>query len=289
VASSLAGERRPGYIDPMIASVSNTYLAALAFPQIDPVLVQLGPFAIRWYALAYIAGLLLGWRYMLRLNKRRAHLAASEVIDDLLVWTIVGVILGGRFGYVLFYNLPFYIENPLRALAVWQGGMSFHGGLLGVMVAMIWFARRRQLELLRLSDLMSCAVPLGLFFGRIANFINGELYGRATDLPWAVLFPHAGPLPRHPSQLYEAILEGALLFAVLAWLAWRRDALQRPGMLTGVYLCGYALARAVVELVRQPDAQIGLLPLGTTMGQWLSLPMLLGGLYLVWRARRPAA
>ena len=264
-------------------------LAALTFPQIDPVLVQLGPFAIRWYALAYIAGLLSGWRYMLRLNDRQAKMATAEVVDDLLVWTIVGVILGGRLGYVLFYNLPYYVDNPMRALAVWQGGMSFHGGLLGVTVAMVWFARRQQLELLRLSDLMSCAVPLGLFFGRIANFINGELYGRVSDLPWAVIFPHAGPLPRHPSQLYEAVLEGAVLFTVLAWLAWRRDALQRPGFLTGVYLCGYALARALVELVRQPDAQIGLLPLGTTMGQWLSLPMLLGGLYLIWRTRRPAS
>ncbi len=264
-------------------------LAALTFPQIDPVLVQLGPFAIRWYALAYIAGLLSGWRYMLHLNHRQAKMAPAEMVDDLLVWTIVGVILGGRLGYVLFYNLPYYVDNPMRALAVWQGGMSFHGGLLGVTVAMVWFARRRQLKLLRLSDLMSCAVPLGLFFGRIANFINGELYGRVSDLPWAVLFPHAGPLPRHPSQLYEAVLEGAVLFTVLAWLAWRRDALQRPGFLTGVYLCGYALARALVELVRQPDAQIGLLPLGTTMGQWLSLPMLLGGLYLIWRTRRPAS
>ncbi len=266
--------------------ITMTPLASLAFPQIDPVLLQLGPFAIRWYALAYIAGLLSGWRYMLRLNTRRAELTTGEVIDDLLVWAIVGVILGGRLGYVLFYNLPYYSANPLQALAVWQGGMSFHGGLLGVTVAMIWFARRRGLELLRLSDLVSCAVPLGLFFGRIANFINGELYGRTTDLPWAVLFPHAGPLPRHPSQLYEAALEGLVLFLVLAWLAWRRGALQKPGLLTGVYLCGYALARALVELFRQPDAQIGLLPFGTTMGQWLSLPMLMGGIYLIWRARR---
>ena len=285
MASRLAARKHPGYIGTMITSAP---LASLAFPQIDPVLLQLGPIAIRWYALAYIAGLLLGWRYMLRLNARRAHLTTSEVIDDLLTWAIIGVILGGRLGYVLFYNLPYYADNPLQAFAVWQGGMSFHGGLLGVTVAMIWFARRRDLELLRLSDLVSCAVPLGLFFGRIANFINGELYGRAADLPWAVLFPHAGPLPRHPSQLYEAALEGAVLFAVLAWLAWRRDALQRPGLLTGIYLCGYALARALVELVRQPDEQIGLLPFGTTMGQWLSLPMLLGGLYLVWRARRHA-
>lgn len=264
-------------------------MAILPFPQIDPVLLQLGPFAIRWYALAYIAGLLLGWRYMLRLNSKRAHLTTSEVIDDLLTWAIIGVILGGRLGYVLFYNLPYYSENPLQALAVWQGGMSFHGGLLGVTVVMIWFARRRKLELLRLSDLVSCAVPLGLFFGRIANFINGELYGRTTDLPWAVLFPHAGPLPRHPSQLYEAVLEGAVLFALLTWLAWRRNersALRRAGLLTGIFLCGYAMARATVELVRQPDVQIGLLPFGSTMGQWLSLPMLLGGAYLIWRARQ---
>jgi phosphatidylglycerol:prolipoprotein diacylglycerol transferase len=266
--------------------ITLTPLASLAFPQIDPVLLQLGPFAIRWYALAYIAGLLLGWRYMLSLNARRAELTTTEVIDDLLVWTIVGIILGGRLGYVLFYNLPYYSANPLQALAVWQGGMSFHGGLLGVTVAMIWFARRRRLELLRLSDLVSCAVPLGLFFGRIANFINGELYGRVSDLPWAFVFPRGGHLPRHPSQLYEAALEGLLLFVVLAWLAWRGKALQKPGLLTGVFLGGYALARALVELVRQPDAQIGLLPLGTTMGQWLSLPMLLGGLYLIWRVRR---
>jgi phosphatidylglycerol:prolipoprotein diacylglycerol transferase len=266
--------------------ITLTPLASLAFPQIDPVLLQLGPFAIRWYALAYIAGLLLGWRYMLSLNARRAELTTTEVIDDLLVWTIVGIILGGRLGYVLFYNLPYYSANPLQALAVWQGGMSFHGGLLGVTVAMIWFARRRRLELLRLSDLVSCAVPLGLFFGRIANFINGELYGRVSDLPWAFVFPRAGHLSRHPSQLYEAALEGLLLFLVLAWLAWRGKAHQKPGLLTGVFLCGYALARALVELVRQPDAQIGLLPLGTTMGQWLSLPMLLGGLYLIWRVRR---
>ena len=272
-----------GYIGTMITSVP---LASLAFPQIDPILFQVGPLAIRWYALAYIAGLLLGWRYMLVLNARRAKLTTTEVIDDLLVWAIVGVILGGRLGYVLFYNLPHYAANPLAALAVWQGGMAFHGGLLGVTVAMIWFARRRDLELLRLSDLVSCAVPLGLFFGRIANFINGELFGRTTDLPWAFVFPRGGPLPRHPSQLYEAALEGLVLFLILAWLAWRRDASSKPGLLTGVYLCGYALARALVELVRQPDVQIGLLPFGTTMGQWLSAPMLLGGLYLIWRASR---
>ncbi|MDP6563206.1 MAG: prolipoprotein diacylglyceryl transferase [Alphaproteobacteria bacterium] len=261
----------------------------MAFPDIDPVLLQLGPFAIRWYALAYIAGLLVGWQYMQQLNRARAKLTEAAVIDDLLVWAIVGVVLGGRLGYVLFYNLPYYSDNPLQALAVWQGGMSFHGGLLGVMAALIWFARRRRIGLLRLADLTACAVPIGLLLGRIANFINGELYGRVTDLPWGVVFPGGGPLPRHPSQLYEAVLEGALLFAVLAWLAWRGGAFARPGLLTGVYLCGYALARGLAELARQPDLQIGFLAGGSTMGQWLSLPMLLGGLYLIWRARGATA
>ena len=262
------------------------FLATLPFPGIDPNLLEIGPFAIRWYALAYIAGLLLGWRYMLRLNSSRAHMTTSEVIDELLVWAIVGVVLGGRLGYVVFYNPSFYAENPLQIFAVWMGGMSFHGGLLGVTLTIIWFAKRRHLELLRLSDLVSCAVPLGLFFGRIANFINGELFGRVTDVPWAMTFPRGGPLPRHPSQLYEAALEGMVLFALLAWLAWHKGALQKPGMLTGVYLLGYALARALIELVRQPDVQIGFLPLGTTIGQWLSVPMLFGGVYLIWRAQK---
>ena len=262
------------------------FLATLPFPRIDPNLLEIGPFAIRWYALAYIAGLLLGWRYMLRLNSSRAHLTTSEVIDELLVWAMVGVVLGGRLGYVVFYNLSFYMENPSLIFAVWLGGMSFHGGLLGVTLTIIWFAKRRHLELLRLSDLVSCAVPLGLFFGRIANFINGELFGRVTDVPWAMTFPRGGPLPRHPSQLYEAALEGIVLFALLAWLAWHKSALQKPGMLTGVYLLGYALARALIELVRQPDVQIGFLPLGTTIGQWLSVPMLFGGVYLIWRAQK---
>jgi len=262
------------------------FLATLPFPRIDPNLLEIGPFAIRWYALAYIAGLLLGWRYMLRLNSSRAHLTTSEVIDELLVWAMVGVVLGGRLGYVVFYNLSFYMENPSLIFAVWLGGMSFHGGLLGVTLTIIWFAKRRHLELLRLSDLVSCAVPLGLFFGRIANFINGELFGRVTNVPWAMTFPRGGPLPRHPSQLYEAALEGIVLFALLAWLAWHKSALQKPGMLTGVYLLGYALARALIELVRQPDVQIGFLPLGTTIGQWLSVPMLFGGVYLIWRAQK---
>ena len=276
--------KRHGYIENMLETTP--ILASLLFPNIDPNIIEIGPFAIRWYALAYIAGLLLGWRYILHLNVKKASLTTSNVIDDLLIWVILGVILGGRLGYVAFYNLPFYLENPIRVFAMWQGGMSFHGGLIGVTIAIVWFAHRRGLKLLRLSDLVACAVPVGLFFGRIANFINGELFGRVSDLPWAMVFPHGGPLPRHPSQLYEAFLEGILLFTVLAWLAWKKDSLQKSGMLTGVYLVGYAIGRGLVELVREPDMQIGFLLLGSTMGQWLSVPMVLGGVYLIWRAQK---
>ncbi|MBT7147738.1 MAG: prolipoprotein diacylglyceryl transferase, partial [Rhodospirillales bacterium] len=241
----------------------------LAFPAIDPVLIQLGPFAIRWYSLAYMAGLILGWLLMRKLAMRTGGVVTRDHTDDFLTWATVGVILGGRLGYVLFYKFGFYLENPASIFAVWQGGMSFHGGFTGVVVATILFTRKHKIPLLLFADLLACAAPIGLFFGRIANFINGELFGRASDAPWAVIFPNGGPYPRHPSQLYEAALEGIVLFALLAWLAWRRGALQRPGLLTGIYLCGYALARALVELVRQPDIQIGHLPFGTTMGQWL--------------------
>jgi len=261
--------------------------AALAFPEFDPILVRLGPLAIRWYALAYVAGLVLGWLYVRRLNARVAGTLRRDDIDDLLVWITVGVLLGGRLGYVLFYNLPYYADNPLAALAIWQGGMSFHGGLLGVVVAIVLFARRRDIDLLAISDLVACATPIGLLFGRIANFINGELFGRAAEVPWAVVFPGGGPLGRHPSQLYEALLEGVLLFVVLWFMSRRPGAFERRGALTGAFLIGYAIARMVVELFREPDLQIGFLAGGSTMGQWLSLPMLLGGLYLMWRANRP--
>ena len=264
-------------------------LAVLTFPQIDPVLLQLGPIAIRWYALAYIAGLLLGWRYMLVLNSRRAELTTTEVIDDLLVWAIIGVILGGRIGYVLFYNLPYYAANPLSALAVWQGGMSFHGGLLGVMVAMIWFARRRGLALLRLSDLVSCAVPLGLFFGRIANFINGELWGKASQVSWAVIFsnPGAGVQPWHPSQLYEAGLEGLVVFLYIQHRFWRnRVAQEHPGQLAGEFFIAYSIARIICEQFREPD---DVLIVGISKGQFYSLGLVAFGVILIMLARIHAA
>ena len=266
--------------------------AALTYPEIDPVLIWIGPFAIRWYALAYAVGLFIGWRYVLELNRRRVKLMEDRGVDDFLLWMTLGVVLGGRFGYVVFYKPGYYLQNPLDALQVWQGGMSFHGGLLGVAVALWLFAARRGIEKLRLADLVMPAIPIGLFFGRLANFINGELFGHATDVAWGMVFPRGGPEPRHPSQLYEAALEGLVLFAVLSWLAWRGRLFERPGLATGVFLIGYSLARGVVELVREPDAHLGTLVAGLTMGQLLSLPMLIAGICLAihaWRGREERA
>ncbi len=257
----------------------------LPFPVIDPVLVEIGPFAIRWYALAYIAGLLLGWRYMRLLAAHLSGGPSALDIDDFIVWATLGVILGGRLGYVLFYNPGYFLAHPQEVVFLWRGGMSFHGGFLGVAVALVLFARRRGLGILTLADLVACASPIGLFFGRIANFFNGELWGRPSDVPWAMVFPRAGPLPRHPSQLYEAALEGLILFAALLAL-WRfSGSRQRAGFLTGAFLAGYGAARTVVELFREPDAHLGFFFAGVTMGQMLSLPMIAAGLWLMVRAK----
>ena len=216
---------------------------AIPFPMIDPVLIAVGPLAIRWYSLAYIAGILIGWRYMLGLAARKpggidAPVIEREAIDDLIVWLVFGIILGGRLGYVLFYKPGYYLANPIEAAYVWQGGMSFHGGALGVILALVLFCRKRGISLLPLADLVACAAPIGLFFGRIANFINGELFGRPSDAAWAMVFPRGGPEPRHPSQLYESLAEGLVLFLVLAAL-WRFTQLRdRPGALSGAHLLG---------------------------------------------------
>ena len=261
---------------------------ALAFPSIDPVLIQIGPFAIRWYALAYIIGLVAGWRYVRRLVQRPGWQLTPLDVDDLLLYVTLGVVLGGRLGYVLFYRPGYYLSQPLEALAVWQGGMSFHGGVVGVIAAMWLFARLRKRSFLEVGDAVVCAVPIGLFLGRIANFINGELFGRVTDVPWGMVFPHGGPEPRHPSQLYEAGLEGVVLFVVLAVFAWRLRDPATAGRLSGIFLIGYALARSFAELFREPDAHLGFLWGGVTMGQLLSLPMLAVGLALVaWSYARP--
>jgi len=261
---------------------------AIPFPAIDPVAIALGPVAIRWYALAYIAGIILGWWQMLRLADRSPHGITRKDVDDFVMWAIIGIIVGGRLGYVLFYRPGYYIENPLEAIALWKGGMSFHGGLIGTILALVLFARRRGRNVLAFGDLVSAVVPIGLFFGRIANFVNGELYGRVSDVPWAVIFPDGGPLPRHPSQIYEALLEGVVLFAVLAILIRRGGALKRPGMVSGIFLIGYGIARFGVEFLRQPDQHLGFLFAGATMGQILSLPLILAGVLVLFFARRMA-
>jgi phosphatidylglycerol---prolipoprotein diacylglyceryl transferase len=266
----------------------------LPFPDIDPVLIQIGPFALRWYALAYIVGILLGWLYaraIIRAERLWGGAAPMTVADydDFILWVTLGVILGGRIGYVLFYNPGHFAQHLAEALQLWKGGMSFHGGFLGCVLAVILFARRRGLSILSLGD-VTCAVgPIGLFLGRLANFINAELWGRPTAVPWAVVFPGAGPLPRHPSQLYEAALEGLLLLAVLALLI-RGGALKRPGLVMGVFMLGYGVFRSFAELFREPDPQLGFLWGGLTMGMLLSLPLVLVGAALIWNAARsPAA
>lgn len=265
-------------------------MTGLPFPDIDPVALQLGPLAIRWYGLAYLAGFLLGWRTCVMLVRRAGGLPTERDIDDFVVWVVFGVVLGGRLGSVLFYNLPYYLAHPLEIFQVWKGGMAFHGGLLGVVVATLIFAHRRSLPLMRLGDLLATAVPIGLFFGRLANFINAELYGRAGDVSWAMIFP-TDPLqiPRHPSQLYEAGLEGLLLFVVLLALARSAWVRARHGLVAGCFLVGYGLTRSIAEFFREPDAHIGFLAGGVTMGQILSLPMILVGLAVIaWVWRRGA-
>jgi len=267
-------------------------LYALPFPIIDPVLISIGPFAIRWYALSYIAGILLGWLYARaiirneRLWGRPAPLTVAD-FDDFVLWVTLGIIIGGRAGYVLFYNLPYFIENPAQILQLWHGGMSFHGGFLGCVAAVMLFGWRRRISILSLGDLTCAVGPIGLFLGRLANFINGELWGRTTDVPWGMVFPSGGPLPRHPSQLYEATLEGLVLLAILAMLV-RRGALRRPGMIIGAFAVGYGIARSFCELFRQPDPQLGFLWGGLTMGILLSVPLVLAGIAFIVVAMRRA-
>jgi phosphatidylglycerol:prolipoprotein diacylglycerol transferase len=267
-------------------------LLALPFPNFDPVLIQLGPFAIRWYALAYIAGILLGWLYARAIIRDQtlwggpAPMTVTD-IDDFIVWVTLGIILGGRLGYVLFYNPAYFAAHPLEALELWKGGMSFHGGFAGCVVAVMLFARKNRIPILSLGDITCAVGTIGVMLVRLANFINGELWGRTSDVPWAMVFPTGGPLPRHPSQLYEAALEGLVLFIVLGFLV-RTGALKRPGLIIGCFAVGYSLARSFCELFREPDAQLGFLWGGLTMGMVLSLPLLLFGIVLIVIAlRRP--
>ncbi len=309
-------------------------MGALSFPEFSPAIVEIGGFPLRWYALAYIVGLVLAWRYAVALIKRPRLFggmspATSEDIDDLLFYATLGVILGGRIGYILFYQLPFepdrVADDPMMLLRVWEGGMSFHGGLIGVALALFWVAKRRGVKLLAIGDIAGVVTPIGLFFGRLANFINGELYGRHTDGPMGMVFPEAhvggapgaydwvnktwvycrdaiaeglgrdyrcvGPeMPRHPSQLYEATLEGLIPFLILSLCAWKFGLLKRPGLAAGLFLLLYGVGRSIAENFREPDAQVGFLEFipgeWLTMGMLLSLPMWIGGAWLVWQAVR---
>jgi len=259
------------------------------FPQIDPIAFELfGILAVRWYAVAYLAGILGGWWLMRRLvvGPFKHYNISKTMVDDFITWAIIGIILGGRLGYVFFYNAGYYLENPDEILAIWQGGMSFHGGALGVITALFLFCARYKLSPVGFGDGLCAVVPIGLFFGRIANFINGELVGRPTDsdFPFSMVFPHIDALPRHPSQLYEAATEGLLLFLIVQFLTWNTRAPEKTGLISGAFLAGYGAFRFMVEITRMPDIQIGFLALGMTMGQILCIPMIIVGLGLMlWR------
>ncbi len=255
----------------------------IPYPQFDPVIISLGPVSVRWYGMMYLLGFAIGYFLIRHLVRLRNVPLDKDGISDLLFSTVIGVIIGGRLGYVLFYNLPYYLENPLQIPAVWEGGMSFHGGLLGVVVAAVLFCYRRSLPVLLTGDVLVTAAAPGIGLGRIGNFINGELWGRTTDVPWAMVFPGAGPEPRHPSQLYEAFLEGAVLFTIL-YLLQRRKAPHGVPFFT--FFALYGLFRFLVEYFRQPDAHLGFLWVNATMGQLLSLPMILLGLAGIWYCQR---
>lgn len=268
-------------------------LFAIPFPAIDPILIQFGPIAVRWYALSYIVGILLVWRIVRFLIIRPGlwnspNRPVPAEVDDMVLWSTLGIIVGGRLGYVLFYNFSYYLENFSEIPMVWLGGMSFHGGLIGMILVTIYYTRAKKFQPWVLFDLISTAAPIGLFFGRIANFINSELWGRITTVPWGVIFPNGGPEPRHPSQIYEALLEGLILFIVLMWFATRRRKLTQPGFLTGAFGVGYGVARIFCEFFRDPDAHIGFIFANVTMGMLLSFPFVIGGLLIiVWSYLRP--
>jgi phosphatidylglycerol:prolipoprotein diacylglycerol transferase len=268
-------------------------LGLIAFPNIDPTAFSIGPFVVRWYALSYIAAIVFAVWYVRRLVANpalwngRTPTATPQQIDDVFVWITLGVVLGGRIGYILFYNLDRFLADPLSMLRLWEGGMSFHGGFLGVVAALLLYGRRIGTTLDRLLDLGAAAAPVGLGLGRLANFINGELYGRPADVPWAMVFPHdPSQLPRHPSQLYEALLEGLVLFLVVRIATHRFKALAHPGRASGIFALGYGLSRIIVEFFREPDIQLGYFFGFVTMGMILSLPLVAIGIWLLLRSRR---
>jgi phosphatidylglycerol---prolipoprotein diacylglyceryl transferase len=272
------------------------YSQFIAFPQLglSPVLFHIGPFALRWYGLAYLAGIAVGYWYLLKLLKQPGAPFARRHAEDFVFYATLGILIGGRLGYVLFYNLGDYLQHPIEILKPWDGGMSFHGGLIGTSLGILYFARKHKLSWLRIHDYVACCTPFGLFFGRLANFVNQELWGAPTQVPWAIRFvemtpygPILGP-PRHPSQLYEAVLEGIVLFCILAWMFWKTQARYEPGKLVGAFIFFYGLFRFGVEFIREPDSQLAgfTQATGLHMGQWLSLPMIFGGIYLMATAKK---
>jgi phosphatidylglycerol:prolipoprotein diacylglycerol transferase len=290
------GRSQMGLTEGAWADSVRAAMLVIAYPNIDPVIFSIGPFALRWYALAYIVGLLFAQWYMKRLVSNPSLWAGMKPpmmpkqVDDFFIWSVLGVVLGGRIGYVLFYNLPFYATHPLDIFKVWDGGMSFHGGFLGVVVACLLFGRRIGAGLDRMLDLGAASVPVGLGLGRLANFINGELYGRPSDVAWAMVFPSdPDQVPRHPSQLYEATLEGLVLFLAVRIATHRYKALAHPGRASGIFALGYGLSRIAVEFAREPDPQLGYLVGPVTMGMVLSLPLCAIGIWLLLRSRRDAA
>jgi phosphatidylglycerol:prolipoprotein diacylglycerol transferase len=254
---------------------------------LNPVALDLGFFEIKWYSLAYIAGILVGWWYLLRMLRAPGAPMLKRHADDMVFYATLGIILGGRLGYVIFYQ-PSMLGNPLSVLQLWEGGMSFHGGVIGTSLAILWLARRNELSWLRIHDYVACCAPFGLFFGRLANFVNGELWGKKGDVAWAIIFPRADEAPRHPSQLYEAGLEGVVLFVILWWMFWKTDARYQPGKLVGTFILGYGAFRFFVEFFREPDPQLVWLAqsTGLHMGQWLCVPMIAGGIWLIATAKR---
>ncbi len=257
----------------------------ITYPQIDPILVHIGPLAIRWYSLAYLAGVIFGAWYIKTINNKFSVLDKLNPFDDLLFYSVIGIIIGGRIGYTIFYHPEYYLYNLSEIFKIWHGGMSFHGGLIGLTLSLLIFSYKNNYSFLSLTDLCATSAPIGLFFGRLANFVNGELYGRITDVPWGMVFPNGGPLPRHPSQLYEAVLEGIITFFVLMYFALRKNTFLYKGTLSGLFLLCYSLSRIIIENFRQPDEHLGFIFSHITMGQILSIPMLLLGVFLIFLSR----
>jgi phosphatidylglycerol---prolipoprotein diacylglyceryl transferase len=286
-AAKYGGVARMGAHEPALERLMFV-LSVIRFPDINPVLISIGPFSIRWYALAYIVGIIAGWFYARAVIARERFWGGAAPItvadyDDFIIWITIGIIAGGRIGYVLFYNLPQFAAHPMQIFELWNGGMSFHGGVAGCVVACVLFGLRRGLPILTLGDITTAVAPIGLFLGRIANFINGELWGRPTDVPWAMVFPNGGPIPRHPSQLYEATLEGLVLLIVLGVMV-RFGALKRRGLVTGAFFFLYGVARTTCEFFREPDAQLAAFTRdtgGITMGMLLCIPLMIAGLGLI--------